>query len=98
MVPASVMWRPATIHPKNALWQMVQDSHRWLRSLRKLTPLRTRVRWPSRLRKRMPRNYDNGGKASHRPRRHGRCGTLRPMRMAWRVALGVALVRSSTTS
>ena len=58
----------------------------------------TRVRRPSRLYKRTPRNYDNGGRTSCRLHRHSRCGTLRPMRRAWRVAPGVALVRSSTTS
>ena len=53
-----------------------------------------RVRGPSRLRKHTPRNYDNSGRASRRPRRPGRCGTLPPMHMARWVAPGVALVRN----
>ena len=98
MVPASVMWRPATIRPGNALWQTVQGSRRWLRSLHILTPHRTHVRRPSHLRKRTPRNYDNGGRTSRCLHRHGQCGTLRPMRMARWVAPGVALARSNMTS
>jgi len=55
-------------------------------------------RRPSHLRKHTLRNYDNDGRASHHLRRHDHCGTLRPVRMARRGALGVALVRSSMTS
>ena len=64
--PASATWRLATVRPRSALWRTLQDSRRWLRSLGKLTPLRTRVRGPSRLRKHTPRNYDNDGRTSRR--------------------------------
>ena len=96
MVPASVMWRPTTIRPGNALWRMVQHNRQWLPSPRKLTPLWTHVRRPSRLRKHTPRNYDNDGRTRHL-RWHDQCGTLRPLCMARRVAPGVMLVRSSMT-
>ena len=98
MVPASVTWHPTTVHPRSALWRTLQDNHRWLQSLRKLTPLRSCVRGPSHLRKRTLRNYDNGGRTSRRLRWHGQFGTLGPMCMARWVAPGVMLVRSSTTS
>ena len=96
MVPASVMWRPATICPENALWWMVQHNRRWLPSPCKLKPLQTHVRRPLRLRKHMPRNYDSDGRTRHL-RWQDRCGTLCPMRMAQRAAPRVALVRSSAT-
>ena len=96
MVPASVMWRPTTIHPGNALWRMVQHNRQWWLSPRKLTPLQTRVQRPSCLHKHTLRNYDNDGRTRHL-RWHDRCGTLRPMRMARRAAPRVMLIRPSTT-
>jgi len=96
MVPASVTWRPATIRPRNAPWWIVQHNRRWLPSPSKLTPLWTRVRRPSRLRKRTPRNYDNDDRTRHL-RWHDHRGTLRPMRMARRAAPRDALDRSGVT-
>ena len=43
------------------------------------------MRGPSRLCKRMPRNYDNGDRTSHRLHRRSWYNTLRPMRMPRRV-------------
>ena len=93
-----VLVEAATVRPGSVLWQTLRDSRRWLWNLCRLTPLRTRVRGPSRLRKHTPRNYDNDNRTSHRLRRHGRCGMLRPMRMARRVAPGVTPAWSNTTS
>ena len=92
-VLASVTWRPTTVRLGSVLWRTLQDSHRWLWSLRKLTPLWTRVQGPSHLRKHMPRNYDNGGKTSHHLHRCSQYSMLRPMRMA-----RGAPIRSNTTS
>ena len=38
-VPASATWHPTTVRPGSALWQTLRDSHRWLWSLCRLTPL-----------------------------------------------------------
>ena len=78
---ASATQHLATIHPESALWRMLRDSHRWLWSLHKLTPLRTHVWGPSRSHKGTPRSYDNGGRTSRHLRRRTRCSTLRPMRV-----------------
>ena len=91
-------WHPATVRPGSALWRTLRDNRQWLRSLCKLTPLWTRVREPSHLRKHTLRNYDNDGRISRRLHWRCRYSTLCPTRLAWRVALGVALVRFSTTS
>ena len=96
MVPASVMWHPATIRPGNAPWWIVQHNHRWLPCPRKLTPLRIHVQRPSRLRKRTPRNYDNDDRTRHL-RWHDHRDTLHPMRMAQWAAPRDALDRSSVT-
>ena len=98
MAPASTTWHLATVHPGSALWQTLWDSRRSLRSLRKLTPLRTHVRGPSCLCKGTPRNYDNGGTASRHLHRQARCSTLRPMLITRWVTPGVTPARSNTTS
>ena len=95
MVPASAMWHPATVRPGSALWRTLRDNRQWLRSLRKLTPLRTHVREPSRLCKNTLRNYDNDGSISHRLHRRCWYSTLRPTRLAWRVRSGSCLSGSA---
>ena len=96
--PASATWHLATVRPGSALWRTLRGSRRSLRSLRKLTPLRTRVRGLSRLREGTWRNYDNGGRASRRLRRQARCSTLRHMRITQRATPEVTPARSNTTS